>query len=164
MARTKKAKNVENGKELEIVNAAVEEAKEAETQAEAVTHEFAPGGEALELNIEAELFSGLRAAFNETMQKLLGMVTGREVDEGEINVKLTISLENQNVLGRTVAIPTFRHVVTGNYKEKIECKGTFGIPQTYLAKNSNGEYELKALQDDLFSAEPVDAEIKEATV
>lgn len=167
MAKRKKEETMETGKELTVVNAEVGEAKETpEENAAGFTdaefkHIESDGGESLKLNIEAELFSGLRAAFNTTLQALLEKVTSREVDEGEVNLKLTISLENQNVLGKNVVIPSFKHVVTGNYKEKIESKGSFGIPQTYLAKDSNGEYELKSLEDNLFSKEPIDAEIRE---
>ena len=168
MARKKKNESAESKelavieKEISVTQEEVGEklATEAEFTEVSAQQEKAP--EALELGIETELFSGLRAAFNSTLQALLEKVTSREVDEGEVNLKLTISLENQNVLGHNVVIPSFKHVVTGNYKEKIENKGTFGIPQTYLFKNSHGEYELRALEDNLFSNEPVDAETKEA--
>ncbi len=173
MGRRKKNENTETSKELAVVNAEVGEVQEVTENAEATEAEFTEAREvkqeteqrepeALELTIEADLFSGLRDAFNSTLQALLEKVTSREVDEGEVNLKLTISLENQNVLGHNVVIPSFKHVVTGNYKEKIENKGAFGIPQTYLFKNSHGEYELRALEDNLFSNEPVDAEAKEA--
>ncbi len=161
MARKKET--VES-KEIAVIDNEVAEVREVtEELADAeFTAKQEKEPEALELTIEADLFSGLRDAFNSTLQALLEKVTSREVDEGEVNLKLTISLENQNVMGHNVVIPSFKHVVTGNYKEKIENKGAFGIPQTYLFKNSHGEYELRALEDNLFSNEPVDAETKEA--
>jgi len=170
MARKKAEENT--GKELAVVNAEVENVTESTentneeqasyTEAEYTHMESANGGASLKLTMEAELFSGLRAAFNSTLQELLEKVTSRNIDEGEVNLKLSISLQEQNVLGKTVMIPTFKHVVTGNYKEKIEVKGGFGVPQTYLAKNKDGAYELKSLEDNLFEGEPVDAEVREA--
>lgn len=174
MGRRKKNENTETSKELAVIEKEISVTQEEVGEKLATEAEFADAEftvkqekeqrepEALELTIEADLFSGLRDAFNSTLQALLEKVTSREVDEGEVNLKLTISLENQNVLGHNVVIPSFKHVVTGNYKEKIENKGAFGIPQTYLFKNSHGEYELRALEDNLFSNEPVDAEAKEA--
>lgn len=170
MGRRKKNENTETSKELAVVNAEVGEVQEVTENAEATEAEFTEAREvkqerepsSLELGIEAELFSGMRAAFNSTMQEVLEKMTSRELTEGEVNLKLSIALENQNVLGHNAIIPSFKHVVTGNYKEKIECKGSFGIPQTYLHKKDNGEYELRALEDNLFSNEPVDAEAKEA--
>lgn len=149
--------------EGETVEATAEPIHEAEYKEAEATEQAVPESASLELAIEAELFSGLREAFNSTLQALLDKVTSREVDEGEVNLKLVITLENQNVLGHTVVSPSFKHVVTGNYKEKIENKGAFGIPQTYLAKDSNGKYELKALEDNLFSNQPMDEEVQEAT-
>ncbi len=170
MAKAKPKNDTSKG--LEVVNAEV--ITESETtefsnaeqasysEAEYRHMESANGSESLSLTMEAELFSGLRSDFNFTLQKLLEKVTSRNIDEGEVNLKLTITLQEQNVLKKTVMVPTFKHVVTGNYKEKIESKGSFGVPHTYLAKNKDGDYELKSLEDNLFESGPVDAEVREA--
>ena len=162
------AKKRKENTELEIVNvevANIEETKEVHEEnaqdAEYTTAHMENTGESLKLTMEAEMFSGLRAAFNSTLQELLEKVMSRNIEEGEVNLKLTITLQEQNVLNNKVMIPTFKHVVTGNYKEKIEVKGGFGVPQTYLAKNKDGEYELKSLEDNLFGSETVDAEVRE---
>lgn len=159
-------------KALSVVNNQVsnpENETEKETPAsETVEAEYkeapapAEPAEGLKLSMDAELFAGMRQDFDSTLRVLLGKVTSRNIEEGEVNLKLVIGLAEQSVMDKKVYVPSFKYVVTGNYKEKVESKGTFGVPQTYLSKGPDGNYELKSLQPDLFSKEPQEALFKEA--
>ncbi len=164
MENNEKALSVVNNQVGAVGNEAAENADytEAEFEQASAAHQEAAESEGLRLSMEAELFSGMRADFDSTLRVLLKKITDRNIEEGEINLKLVIGLQEQTVMDKRVYAPSFKYVVTGNYKEKVENKGTFGVPQTYLAKGPDGDYELKPLQDNLFSKQPQEALFKEA--
>lgn len=159
-----------NEKALQVVNSAVGDVKNEDAEnaeyTEVTEEKKAPApeldGEGLEISMDADLFSGMRESFDSTLRVLLEKITSRNIEEGEINLKLVIGLQEQTVMDKRVYAPSFKYTVTGNYKESVGSKGSFGVPQTYLAKGPDGNYELRTLQDNLFSKEPQDALFKEA--
>lgn len=116
----------------------------------------------LELTIESDTFSGMKADFNELLQQLLEKLHQGKISEGSITVKLNVSLNKYFVpeLGEDVVIPDFKHKTKATYTESLENAGSVKLPNTYLEYDPDlGEFVLKTLfgEDNLFEGHEDDS-------
>lgn len=118
----------------------------------------------LTLNLESDTFKGMKADFDDLLQQLLEKLFAGKIADGSITMKLSVSLSEaySETMGKTIAVPLFKHKVTANYTEKLENAGAVSLPNTYLEYDEDlGKFVLKPCggEQDMF-AEQEEADAK----
>lgn len=99
----------------------------------------------LDLEIESDVFLGLRCDTNNMLKNLIGRMVEKNTLTGSITVKVNIALEPQvSDYGKRILVPTFNHKVTSSMQIKDELKGAaFTENMQIVLDEETGNYVLK---------------------
>lgn len=116
----------------------------------------------LNLTLESDTFKSAKLDFDKLLQQLLQKLFAGKIADGSITLKLSVSLSESyaETIGKTVAVPLFKHKVTANYTEKLENAGAVSLPNTYLEYDEElGKFVLKPCggEQDMFAEQETEA-------
>lgn len=118
----------------------------------------------LTLNLKSDTFKGMKADFDDLLQQLLEKLFAGKIADGSITMKLSVSLSEaySETMGKTIAVPLFKHKTKANYTEQLENAGAVSLPNTYLEYDEElGEFVLKPCggEQDMFADQETKDEI-----
>jgi ribosomal protein S25 len=109
------------------------------------------------LNLESEAFNSLKMDFNNMLRKILATMTQKESENGEINIKLKITLYGTTApdiqtseyhADREVFCPKFEHTITSSIQIKEKATGFVGGFDYELVWDKHlGEFVMLPVQD-----------------
>lgn len=106
----------------------------------------------LDLSLNGETFSSLKADFVTILKRTLGNMTMKGADEATITIKLGVSLQKTSVpvvgsLPRAVTKPTFKHDISSVMQVKDKMSGQFAGNMELVWDDESGEYILRPISD-----------------
>lgn len=105
--------------------------------------------------LESEAFAEMNREFDDSINKLMSKLTSRQEADGDITIKLNVSLMKKNVTDEDtgevveVVVPYFDYSISVNVTEKEKKKGLAAKGQYHMRYNSAAErYELIPIDED----------------
>lgn len=109
------------------------------------------------LNFDSETFQELRQSASFVLQRLLGNMVEKGVDEGKVTINIDVSFNKQNVPdfspgaekgnSREAIKPKFVHKITSNFQMKDEKKGNIDTEMEMVLDDDTGEFVMRPIVD-----------------